>query len=358
MPDALKKQMEGLLREEGWRPAHVVLYVLSLFYSAAMRMRALFYALGVFKTTRLSCAVVSVGNITVGGSGKTPIAMHVAALFMKKGKKPVILSRGYGRTSKGVAVVSDGNKVLLGPDKAGDEPYLMATRLSGVPVVVGEDRVKAGRFAIETFKPDVIILDDGFQHLRLYRDVNIALIDGQTGFGNGHTLPRGIMRESSSALNRADIIMVKGGTLESKAGVILRGLDKPLFNFNLAAQKAIDLAGGKETGISSLHGKKAVAIAGLANPQSFFKTLDETGAVTAKKLAYPDHHAYSPADLNAIKDASKGCDFIITTEKDGVKLKPLLKDDALKLYALVVDVTLSNGADFEKNIFSRLRAAK
>ncbi|MBI5810633.1 MAG: tetraacyldisaccharide 4'-kinase, partial [Deltaproteobacteria bacterium] len=172
---------------------HIALYLLSILYGASVRMRASLFAIGLIKTKRLPCRVVSIGNLTVGGSGKTPMVMHMADILQKKGRRVVILCRGYKGSAKGVNAVSDGRTVLLGYKEAGDEPYLLARRLKGVPVVVGRDRYKSGLYAIEAFSPDVILLDDGFQHIRLARDVNILLVDSKEGFGNGHLLPRGLL---------------------------------------------------------------------------------------------------------------------------------------------------------------------
>ncbi|TAN64074.1 tetraacyldisaccharide 4'-kinase [bacterium] len=348
MPNTFTEKVKKCMTEDGHGPFCVFLYFISVIYSVAVRIRAWFYVAGVFKSVRLGCKVISVGNITVGGSGKTPVTMHVAELLKKSGYKVLVLSRGYGRSTKGMVVVSDGIQILRSPSESGDEPYLMATRLKGVPVVVGEDRVKAGKAAIELFKPDVIVLDDGFQHLRLCRDLNIALIDGAIGLGNGYLLPRGIMREGLPALLRADMLMVKGTAL---APDVLRGINgpsKPLFNFTLAPQKFVDLKSGKDLPLSSLKGARAVAVAGLASPEQFFKTVEGIGVKIVKRLAYPDHHAYIESDLQAME--ADGAEVVITTEKDGVKLVVLAKGIRLGIVALSVDAPVTGEDEFKKII--------
>ena len=173
MASFLKKNIERWMSEPGWGFSpfkvltHVILYCLSLVYGLAVSIRLRLYGLGILKTERLPCKVISIGNITAGGSGKTPMAIHIAGFLKERGVRVAILSRGYGRTTSGVLTVSDGATIFLGPQEAGDEPYLMASRLKGVPVVVGEDRAEAGLFAIREFNPACIILDDGFQHLML-----------------------------------------------------------------------------------------------------------------------------------------------------------------------------------------------
>ncbi|MEK6539527.1 MAG: tetraacyldisaccharide 4'-kinase, partial [Deltaproteobacteria bacterium] len=155
------------------------LYIFSILYGIGVRLRLFFYRIGAFKIRRLNCKVISIGNITVGGSGKTPMTIHLAEWLRDRDKKVAILSRGYKGRIKDSGIVSDGEKILLGPEDAGDEPYLMAARLKNIPVIVGRDRHRAGMYAIEKFRPDVIILDDGFQHIGLVRDLDIVLIDGK-----------------------------------------------------------------------------------------------------------------------------------------------------------------------------------
>ncbi|MBI5887665.1 MAG: tetraacyldisaccharide 4'-kinase [Deltaproteobacteria bacterium] len=330
--------------------AHIILYCLSLAYGLAVSVRLRLYGLGILSTKRLPCKVISIGNITAGGSGKTPMAIHVAGLLKKRGERVTVLSRGYGRASSGVLTVSDGKNILLGPREAGDEPYLMATRLKGVPVVVGEDRAEAGLFAIRKFNPACIILDDGFQHLRLERDLNILLVDAQAGFGNGFLLPRGILREPLSAVKRASITMVKGSGLGDNTADIIHRSGKSVVKFNYKPNCLTHLSGNQTLPLTSLKGKRVIAIAGIANPESFFSTLRRLNAEIVKTIIFPDHHAYSKADIlkiEALKKAAPDADIIITTEKDGVKLKGLV-DRRLGIYALSIDVWIEDRMEFEK----------
>lgn len=327
--------------------ACAVLYPISILYGLVVRLRLLLYKAGIFKTKKLPCPVISVGNITVGGTGKTPVAIFIAGLLSAQGKKVAVLSRGYGRSTGGIAVVSDGEKILLDPKEAGDEPHLMATRLKGSPVVVGTDRFKAGLFIIERFAPDVIILDDGFQHIALHRNVNILLVDSKEGLGNGYLIPRGVLREPASGAGRAGIVLIKGkGVTQPHMGM---GLDQktPVFDFTYKPQCLVDLRSGNKTPLELIRGKDVVAVSGIAAPESFAETLKELDARTAKALIYPDHHDYTEKDLQDIASACPPNGIIVTTEKDGVKLKRFASKD-IPLYALSISVSMDDPDGFVK----------
>jgi len=351
----LKEKVTLWMRDEAIGPVpHLLLLILSFFYGAAVRARLFLYAVRLLWRKRLPCAVVSVGNITVGGTGKTPVTIYLAKYFMGAGKKVVILSRGYGGSAskKEPVVVSDGvNKILLGPAEAGDEPYLMAERLKGAAVVISQDRVKGGRMIMERFAPDVILLDDGYQHLRLKRDVNILLIDSIDGFGNGFLLPRGILREPLSGLKRADAAMVKGGNLRRQDKELLKEYDIPVLSFEYRPSAVIEVRIGAEFGIDMLKDKRVLAVAGIANPNPFFKSIEKLGSHVTDTLAYPDHHAYTARDIDDIARAAKGADIVLTTEKDAVKLRGL-PGSRLPLYALRIEVEIKN-TDGLLRLFSR-----
>lgn len=332
--DAIRKKEAGFL-------GHAVLYPLSFVYGFAVRTRALLYSLNVLPSHRLPRKVISVGNITVGGTGKTPVTIFLAEFFRKNGKKVAVLSRGYKGSSTGVAVVSDGKELLLGPAEAGDEPYLMAVRLEGVPVVTCADRVRGGEFIIDRFSPDIIILDDAFQHIRLKRDVNIALLDSAEGFGSGHLLPRGILREPVSALRRADFAFVKGGPPKGREWEALQKYSVPCICFSYRASAIRDIDTGEEFAVGAFALKRAVPVCGIANPSSFLDTLAGLGIKLARPLVFPDHHAYGEKEISEIEKAGAVTGIVITTEKDGVKLKGRIK--GAKVYALRIDAELDPG---------------
>ncbi|MGA8180790.1 MAG: tetraacyldisaccharide 4'-kinase, partial [Desulfobacterales bacterium] len=195
-----------------------LLSMASKVYGGAAKLKRIFYEKSILKSKKLSCPVVSIGNITAGGTGKTPMAIYVANIARDLGYKVAIISRGYkGKAEKNGGIVSDGKALLMTAEIAGDEPYMMAARLRDVPIIVGKNRFKAGRLAIRKFEPDILVLDDGFQHLKLQRDLDLVLLDYRKPFGNGHLLPRGVMREPASALScAAAIILTRSDTMNDK----------------------------------------------------------------------------------------------------------------------------------------------
>jgi len=361
----MKKTFAGRIEEFMRREAvttwpHLCLYLLSLVYGATAGLRLRLYSAGILKAHQLPCRVISVGNITVGGTGKTPVAILVAGLIRASGAKAVILSRGYKRKSKGLVVVSDYASVLATAQEAGDEPFLMARRLAGVPVVVSSDRVGAGRFICERFKPDYIILDDGFQHLRLFRDVNIMLVDGLVGFGNDHLLPAGILREPVAGARRADAVMVKDGPLSRGAADTLRSMGLEPLSFTYRPGSLIEVAKARpvDGGIGILKHRKALVLVGVANPASFFNSLERLQVKVMERLVYPDHHWFTPDDIKAIRSAAvrAGAEVIVTTEKDAVRLASIVSPapsvpDNLPVYALCIDA-VCNEAALKRMIFA------
>ncbi|HDL07382.1 MAG TPA: tetraacyldisaccharide 4'-kinase, partial [Desulfobacteraceae bacterium] len=194
----IKKKIETYMTDKGKRQIFsfgTILFVLSLIYGSIIRLRRIFYEKKILLPKKLPCKTISIGNLTVGGTGKTPMTIHVAHLVEKLGYKTAVISRGYkGKAEKNGGIVSDGRTIFMGQDEAGDEPFMMATKLKKVPVIVGQNRFEMGMLALKEFKPDVIIFDDAFQHLRLTRDIDLVLIDSIDPFGNKHLLPRGILR--------------------------------------------------------------------------------------------------------------------------------------------------------------------
>ena len=211
-PGNVKKKIQEIMtggREIGSLFLTLFLFAISVGYGGIVRLRETLYKKGLLQSKRLPCPVISIGNITVGGSGKTPMTIYVAELIKHLGYGVAIISRGYkGQAEKIGGVVCDGRRICMGPDTAGDEPFMVAQRLKTVPVIVGQNRFKAGRLAIREFKPDVLLLDDAFQHLKLHRDLDIVLLDSKAPLGNTYLFPRGTLRESASALSRGDAVVL------------------------------------------------------------------------------------------------------------------------------------------------------
>ncbi|MFH1076169.1 MAG: tetraacyldisaccharide 4'-kinase [Pseudomonadota bacterium] len=338
---------------------------LSFAYSYLMRLRVSLYKHGVFQTKRLPCAVVSIGNLVMGGTGKTPFTVYVAESLKQAGYKVAVLSRGYkGKSEKSGGIVSDGETILMQPDQAGDEPYLMATKLKGVPVLVGGNRYKSGLKAISHFNPDVVILDDGFQHIQLYRDLNICLCDSQNPFGNGFVFPSGALREPIDHLWRADAVVLTRGTDNIGHSInLIKGYvrGKPVFASSHEPSGIVDMRSRQTHDTTILKNKKVVGFSGIANNNSFISSLLSLGACVACFIPFPDHHRYSEKDIaRIIQAAERICpDYIVTTEKDYMRLRHISLSP-LNLPALVLSITISFREDllpFETFLKNRIKAA-
>ena len=301
---------------------------LSALYWLGLKVNRLMYRLGLARVTRLPAPVISIGNLTSGGTGKTSAAALLAAEALKRGKRPAILSRGYGRGGRGggVAVVSDQGSVLAEPLVSGDEPYLLARKVPGATVMVGKDRRQTGRQAIEEHGADLLILDDGFQYWRLAKDREIVLIDALAPFGTGLVLPAGILREPLSHLRRADVVWITHADLaDAEQVAALRARIRRLFNGPIveAVHRPIELRSldpGTTLDLGELKGKVVAALSGIGNPLAFELTLARLGAHVLP-VRFPDHHRYTAEDCLAVERfAKRRGAMIVTTEKDAVRL--------------------------------------
>ena len=337
-------------------------FFLSILYGIIVRLRNYCYEARIIKSRSLGCPVVSIGNITVGGTGKTPMVIMLADLLTKEGFRPAILSRGYGGKKKGrVNVVSDGENLQMGVKEAGDEPLLMAKSLRKVPVITGKNRYITGSYAIDHFNADVLMLDDAFQHRSLERDLDIVLLDWERPFGNGSMLPRGTLREPKDALKRAHVVVVTGNDHDKESkrdhNPVIAYTDAPIF---FATRKPMSLTGGK-TGevhpLEYLKGKKICAFSGIAHPESFRETLQSLGGKIVSFIPFPDHHVYGKKDIAEIgrRSAESSAEIVITTEKDGMKLVdfPRFFQD---MYLLRIEMEIIGSDDeFTRTILERLR---
>ena len=329
-------------------PVYGVLRLVSVFYALGQRVRARLYRGKLFQTRRLNCRVISVGNLTLGGTGKTPTVMMVADTLRGKGFKPAILSRGYGGQSReSVNVVNDGRQTLFSPEVVGDEPVMMARRLKDIPVLTGRIRYETGKYAIEHFGADVLILDDGYQHLPLHRDLNILLCDATHPFGNGVVFPAGELREPLSAIGRADLICLTR-CREDNSTDRIDGCNRkrvPVIKTGLRVQSVIELSSGEETGIETVQHQPAAAFCGIAHPLDFFHMLEQVPVQILDQNYFPDHHDYSTDELKAIENRAKqtGAKLIVTTEKDAVKLRGHAFD--LPVYSVRIVLKILEGQD-------------
>lgn len=337
----------------------VPLYFISLLYRFIVLLRHTLYRTGVLKSYALPCRVISVGNITLGGTGKTPTVIYLAQMFKEQSMSTAVLSRGYkGKSLEKVAVVSDGKQILLNVWDAGDEPFLLSKALTGVPVIIGRDRVLSGRYTIKHFSPDVVILDDGFQHVRLKRGVDILLIDLHYGFGNGHLLPRGILREPLIQMNRAHLFLLTkridrkdDQAVENKIAAYKP--DARIFYAHYEIKCLTTLREAKEVDLDRLKGKKVLALSGIANPYYFSHLLRQQGMFVAEEWMLPDHHCYTAQDAIKLSEYLNRVDFIITTAKDSNKMD---REVFKKLPILVLEImlTIEDEQGFKSALFELL----
>ena len=301
-------------------------------YGLAMRARAALYARGLLSQRSLPCRVISVGNLTVGGTGKTPVVIALATALRDRGRKVAVISRGYKRRSgPSILEVSDGRALRGHPGDSGDEPFLIAQRCPGVPVAVGADRLLVGRYLLDRFGVDTLVLDDGYQHQALGRDVDILVLDAGAPFGNRYLLPRGRLREPLSAMKRASAVLVTRASQaqrldELKATVRAMAPMVPIWVTDFAVSAVVQIGGSASVEPSILKGERVVAVSGIGNPESFRRLLIEVGATVVDHCVFADHHAYSIDDLQRFRRVAEqaGVDRIVTTEKDAVKLAGLV----------------------------------
>lgn len=302
----------------------ILLIPFSIFYSLIILIRNYFYDTGLFKSYKISKPILSIGNITTGGTGKSPFTIFLAKYFLNNNIKPSIISRGYKGKSSAIEVVFNGEGIISTPDKCGDEPYMMASRLltnyKNFFVITGSDRVTTAEYAISKFNPEIIILDDAFQHRKIKRNLDIVLIDTEgylnNIFSNSIILPSGNLRESCNSLKRADIIIQNNKFKKIEKLEKLTKFGKDVFILNYTVKGFFD-ANGNDVDIKE---KNIIAFSGIAKPDSFFGEIKKYGCKLLKSYAFRDHHNYTDKDLKEItSDATKETIFI-TTEKDFVKI--------------------------------------
>ena len=350
----------------GWySPVKIIAYGLSFFYRLIINFRNWLYDHKILKETVLPCPVISVGNITVGGTGKTPCVIMLAQMLQENGFKPAILSRGYGGKSIHPAnIVSDGHKIMLDSETAGDEPYMIALALKGIPVITGAKRIVTGKTAIRQFGVNVLICDDAMQHRQIFRDINLVLLDSQSLRVNNHILPRGRLREPITELKRASAFVLtrtdEALQMKNTIGKLVQTEKIPIF---MSIHKPKDIVKGDysaQKSISILVGKKVCAFCGIANPDSFRKTLSDAQAQVLSFDIFPDHHRYNKNELEKIKTRFIDChaDFLISTQKDGTRLQEF-PEYLTMIYMLRIELEIiPSGESFKKFILGRLAAAQ
>ncbi|MBR0459854.1 MAG: tetraacyldisaccharide 4'-kinase [Victivallales bacterium] len=362
----------------GWdRLFRTFLFMLSHLYRLAVQLRMSLYDNGFLQRQNLGSFVVSVGNLTCGGTGKTPVVELLARTLAGRGRNVVILSRGYRSRPrtwrekiKGLfhkemrlppKVVSNGNEVLLDSQNAGDEPYMLARNLLkqdqrlGVAVVVDKDRVYGGQFAIQRFGADTLLLDDGLQYLKLRPRINIVLVDSTNPFHNHEILPVGLLREPIENIRGADYIFLT----KSNGRKSLRHLcdflhrhnpNAPIIECNHEPRHLQDLWSGEQLPLTTLKGKKVAAICGIAVPESFENYLEQLGGVIVNRKRFVDHHRYRESEIQEFyaESLKAGAELLVTTEKDAVRI-PHVKFGTTPFLFLRVEIRILSGQDHFNN---------
>ena len=302
--------------------------------------------------------VISVGNITAGGTGKTPMVEYLIRYFLKQNRKIAVLSRGYKRTTKGTKIVSDGNTLSGTAETMGDEPFQIAKKFQSVIVAVDKRRARVAKIIIEKYKPDVILLDDGFQHRGIVRDLDIVIVDGRKLLSAIGMFPAGLRREPLSSLQRADFIVVTRdyGSTDRNDFFLKKYYHKDTAIVQFKPKGLRDFVHLNNTDYPTKDRKDYIAFCGIGNPDSFKKTLAVVGLSVKDLIIFPDHHRYSEADLIEIQDRYEKCkaDSIITTEKDAMRLLSMKIPKSFpskSLYFLEIEAVVTGG---EKNLHDLL----
>lgn len=348
------------------------LQLLSYLFSGIAQLRFWLYRHRILHDQPLGCLVVVVGNLTVGGTGKTPVVEKFARALQERGRKVAILSRGYKSKVPPVwkkwwwalthaaepppRIVSDGKQVLLDSEQAGDEPYMLARNLPGVIVLVDKNRVKSGAYAIRKFGCDTLVLDDGFQYLPLKGQLNLLLVDKTNPFGNGHLLPRGILREPIKHLRRASYVFLtkSNGERDAELEATIQKFNPGVDIIECAHQPQYlqRFGGDARQPLSFLKGQRVLAFCGIATPESFEKFLRDLGAVIVARERYLDHYRYAEEDfveLSALAQ-KEGAECLVTTEKDAVRI-PHDRAWDVPLYYLRLEIDILRGAsDFDEAV--------
>lgn len=343
----------------------IILSPLGKIYRLATGLRNQLYDRGVLKSASLGARTISVGNITAGGTGKTPFVGLVAQILFEAGEQVCIISRGYGRKNQKMQVlVSDGHQILADAENAGDEPLELARKLIGKAAVVSDaNRIAAAKWAVENLDSTAFVLDDGFQHRRAKRDLDILLVDATNPFGNGHMLPCGILRESISGVERADAIVITRSELaencaEVESKIRIHNSHAPIFRSTTNIARIVELSSfrSNSTEIVSLVSGRAFGFCGLGNSGSFYAMIRREFSATSVTLvgeqSFDDHHFYTLQDIESLNRAAKksSADFFLTTAKDAVKLENLKL--SIPCYVIEIEPKIDEAEKFRELIIS------
>jgi len=342
---------------------NALLKVLSSLFLMGVRFRQAAYRRGWLRTRRLNRPVISIGNLSVGGTGKTPLVTLAAGALQAAGRRPCILTRGYGRRrGRSPTLLDPEDGLVYDPREVGDEPAALAKALPGVPLAVGADRFRGGEMAERAFRPGVFLLDDGFQHLALHRDLDVVLLDVTAPEADLALLPAGRLREPFQALERAHWVILTRTELGDAGGMQARveaaNPHARIFRCSTKLTALLEARSGLPQPPECLRGKKVAAFCGIGNPRAFFADLRSWGYEVAAERAFPDHHLYRTRDLESISALAQvaGADALLTTEKDLMNLPPRW-ETALPLFASCIRLEIENRVEFDRALLAAVDSA-
>ena len=343
-----------------WLPARL--------YEVVVRLRLLAYNRGYRKSRRLDAVVISVGNITVGGTGKTPMVAAIGQYLLRLGYRLAVLTRGYKRQSADRRVLNHPHQ----PQTAnasylefGDEPLLLARLLPQAPIVIDKNRYDSGRWATEELGAEILLLDDGYQHLQVHRDLNLLLLDATNPFGGGDVVPLGSLREPLEELKRADVVLITRSNQSFDKAQTLQVIEShcrantPVFFFSSALIQFRNLTTGETFNSTTFAGRKAAVMCGIGNPRAFAADLRQLGLLITSENFFTDHHAYTQNDMERVIEAAQksGAEMIITTEKDAVRLENL-QITGMAIYAAVLQMQSEQETEFQQLLLQTVNRKK
>ena len=333
--------------------AKFLFFPITLFYWGVIFWRNIFYNFNFFVSRKIPTKVVSVGNITAGGTGKTPAVIYLSQFFKKRNYKVAVLSRGYGRKTAGTQLVTNGKETVDDWRNFGDEPTLISQKLKDVPIVVDQNRYRGAMYLIEKFNPDIIIMDDAFQHRSIERDLDLVLINSQAPISDYRLIPHGLLREPIRHLKRADAIILTKfnlGKPEQKLISKVKKSNLPVFYSTINHNHFFTI--NNET-FKLKNNTRALAVSGIADPRSFYESLQRTNIMMIDKIAYFDHYEFQQSDIENLKKAliDNDAEIVVTTEKDMIRLKNL-DLNGIDIYSLGIDFKLDGpGEQYIANLF-------
>ena len=335
----------------------IILLPVAILFSFILKIRRFCFKTGISKQYNSKCKIISVGNLTVGGSGKTPFTIFLAKYLKSKGKKIAISHRGYkGKFENTIKLISDNNSVYDHVKDAGDEPFLIANNLPGIPIIVGKNRTEAIKFLENKFSPDYIILDDSFQHLEVKHDLDFLLFDANNPIGNGFVIPAGMLREPKSMIKFSDFIVFNNCSEDFKIPNWIRKFSKPIFLTEFEIKKFVSYKTNETKNGNSFKGNKIFLISGIGNPKSFENSIRSLGINFLHHFIFPDHHNFKyKNDILPIiqRGIAEKAEAILTTEKDFMKLQYITSSE-IDFYYAKLEIKIMNLKEFDEFIFNYL----